>query len=102
MDKNTIKEIMAKRGFRQLMETLKGNKLHSIVFCTEPETSEALYNCEVFVDEGDFKFTYNSGKNLNILTTPECGSFENDEHFERINSKFKADVMLLERGGTYE
>lgn len=98
MDKNTIKEIMAKRGFRQLMETLKGNKLHSIVFCTEPETSEALYNCEVFVDEGDFKFTYNSGRSINILTTPECGSFDNDEHFERINRKFKTDVMLLERG----
>lgn len=58
-----------------------------------------VYNVTVFIDNDDIKFqlSYIVKNSMNLLESPKCGSFYNDEHFEMIMLKFEHTAAILNR-----
>ena len=104
MDRQTIINTMKDRGFTLNMEYRdgKGNTT-TYDFMSEPiyhgydkdKIVIPSYSCTIYPDTGEFQFTYAVPKSINKLSTPKCGSFENENHFYRICSRFNNAVRVL-------
>jgi hypothetical protein len=51
------------------------------------------FNLQITVSTGEFKFTFMRG--IIEVTTGNCGSFMNDEHFRRIEREMRSVVFDL-------
>lgn len=82
-----ILEKMSERGFTYSIEN--GDKSYVFSSVTRP-----FYCCTVTSD-GHFQFQYSRLSSINILQSPMCGSFDNDEHFEFLRKKFEREATVL-------
>ena len=98
LEKQYIREKMKQRGFTEIAES--PNVSITFIYMPETETHSRfpipVYNCKVTMD-GKFQFQYSTPTSINILQSPMCGSFEDDEHFDNICSKFKTEASVLAR-----
>lgn len=72
----------------------KDNNTISIYAGTDP-MGPFSYGCNVFLNTDEFELKYAVPKSINILQTPKCGSFLDDDHFARIQRKFVPQVEAL-------
>lgn len=99
-----IIEKMKERGYSFAFEIRDGNNnTLSVVFSylNDNNSKERFpiptYNVTVYPRSEEFEMSYHSDNSLNILCTPKCGSFFNDEHFDRIAIKFEHDAAILNK-----
>ena len=99
-----IMDIMKEREFIFTMEARDGKgKTIAYYFLSKCEYHRhhkdqiviPPYNCIVYPESGEFKFAYAVPKSINVLETPKCGSFENNDHFYNICTKFDNSVRVL-------
>lgn len=96
MDRQTIMDTMKARGFTYNLEIRDGNgNPTSYHFLSPISEDKAVFNCTVYPQSGDFKFTYGVPKSINTLESPKCGPFTNDAHFGRIKRKFEQAAQVL-------
>lgn len=99
-----ICELMEKRGYTRVATSIdySTNEVISILFnniVTENSKERfpvPCYSVEVFLN-GCFKMTYMLNSSIIKLCTPECGSVELDDHFNRIAIKFEQACAILSK-----
>lgn len=104
MDKKQIMDLMEIYGFTFNMETRNGQgKATALYFMSEPEyqghkkdrMTVPPYNCTIYPGTNEFEFTYEVPGSINRLVTPKCSPFANEEHFNRMGTKFGQMVRTL-------
>jgi len=104
VDDNVAKIVnkMRERGYSKLCESLTGDELVSITFVyvtTETQKQSRFpvppYSVTVWVEDEEFQFCYGLSSSINKLISPKCGSFMNDEHFDRLAMKFEREAAVL-------
>lgn len=93
MSKDEVVKLMKSRGFNLLATSTVGSEVH-LIFNTHTELSSSIA-CVVNLSNMEFTFNYASASSINRLVCGPCSSFENDEHFEEIRSKFQRDADIL-------
>ena len=107
MTKQEVIDIMKERGYTFSMESRNGKgEIIGLYFLSEPVLSKRRnddkvlipsYNCTVYPNSDEFQMTYAVSKSINTLQSPKCGSFTNEDHFNRIGAKFESAVEVLYR-----
>jgi len=102
--KEIIIEKMKERGYSKLLETRNNNDLINIsfIFETDEKQNKSLfpipsYTVTVWVNDEEFQFCYGIPSSINKLVSPKCGSFMNDEHFDRLAMKFEKEASIIQR-----
>ena len=95
LDEKQVIEKMRERGFSETMRSVKnGYDLVTITFCTM-RLDDTDIACTVNLVDETFKFDWCVPGSINRLTTPDCGSFFNDEHFHKLYRKMLKHVRIL-------
>ena len=95
LDAKQVIEKMQARGFSESMRSVKnGYEPISITFNTFRLDGTDI-SCTVDLEKETFKFEWCVPKSINMLCTPTCSSFFNDEHFHKINRKILKHVRIL-------
>ena len=101
LNKEEVIQKMSERNFSTTATTYKDNEIETIHFISEPtgdlRTYTPSFGCIVNLKKEEFKLMYSVPLSINILETPYCGAFMNDEHFDRISIKFANQVRILYR-----
>lgn len=98
LDAKQVIQKMKERGFTVTMHSVRnGNEPISITF-SPMRLDGTDVSCNVNLKEETFSFIWCVPYSINKLSTPNCGSFFNDEHFHRMYEKiFKhAKILYLE------
>lgn len=100
MNKDQVIEIMSNRGFTVQSYSMKDtHTVEAVYFITEPVfqngSNAPAIGCNVFLEAGEFEFMYAVPFSINILRSPKCSPIVNDEHFNKIYSKFKEQACVL-------
>lgn len=97
LDENIVKDKLHERGFTiNAYGRDAGDRTITIYAITDPR-NEYSYGCTVHLKTEEFELNYAVPKSINVLQTPKCGSFLNDDHFMRILRKFEPQVEVLHR-----
>ena len=95
LDEKQVIEKMRERGFSETMRSVKnGYNPVTITFCTMRLDSTDIA-CTVNLVDETFRFDWCVPHSINRLTTPDCGSLFNDEHFHRLYRKMLKHVRIL-------
>ena len=95
LDANQVIEKMRERGFSESMRSVKnGYEPVTITFCTMKLDGKDMA-CTVHLEKETFKLEWCVPYSINKLSTPECGSFFNDEHFHKIFRKMYKHIRIL-------
>ena len=95
LDVNQVIEKMHERGFSESMRSVKnGYEPVSIVFCTTRLDGTDI-SCTVYLEKETFEFAWHVPNSINKLSTPNCGSFFNDDHFHKLYRKMLKHVRIL-------
>ena len=95
LDEKQVIEKMRERGFSETMRSVKnGYDPVTITFCTM-RLDDTDIACTVNLVDETFKFDWCVPGSINRLTTPDCGSFFNDEHFHKLYRKMLKHVRIL-------
>ena len=102
LDKDTIIAKMKERSFSMAYCGMSGDEIISIDFisegvCQRGKTWIPSFICKVNLVKEEFEMLYTVPHSINMLRTPVCGSVMNDDHFERILTKFENAVHVLYR-----
>lgn len=94
LNKDEVLQKMSERNFSVLFygKTNK-NDTSNILFVKKDKLA---ISCYVDLDEDTFTFSYNIPNSINQIKTPKCGSFMNDNHFDKIYSKLKDHAQILD------
>lgn len=98
--KNKVIEIMKERGYDFSFEQKNGkDETISLNFWFNPDSKQnkesnserrfpiPAYSIKVFLTNLEFQFSYACNNSIDILNSPKCSSFMNDEHFYRLAMK---------------
>ena len=95
LDKDQVIAKMHERGFTESMRSVKNRyEPVSITFCTMNLDGTDI-SCTVHLENETFSFIWCVPYSINKLSTPDCGSFFNDEHFHRLYRKMLKHVRIL-------
>lgn len=95
LDAKQVIEKMRERGFSETMRSVKnGYEPVTITFSTMRLDGTDI-SCTVNLEKETFKFEWCVPYSINRLSTPDCGSFFNDEHFHRLNRQMLKHVRIL-------
>lgn len=107
LDKSLVIQKMKERGFT-VYASMGGTKIHFVsehMYDTSYENRVPLreripvINIIVDLEKDEFKCIYNLNKSIDTLNSPSCGSVMNDDHFNKIVSKFESEAKWLARLG---
>ena len=95
LDKKQVIEKMTERGFSESMRSVRnGYEPITITFCTNKLNGTDM-SCTVNLEQETFSFMWCVPQSINRLSTPECGSFFDDEHFHKIYRKMLKHIRIL-------
>ena len=95
LDEKQVIEKMRERGFSETMRSVKnGYDPVTITFCTM-RLDDTDIACTVNLVDETFRFDWCVPHSINRLTTPDCGSLFNDEHFHKLYRKMLKHVRIL-------
>ena len=96
LDKDKVIEKMSERGFTVMSYSMiNTHTVEAIFFTTDPLQSPS-FGCNVYLESEEFEFMYAVPCSINVLrTASKCGSLMNDDHFNRLRSKFEEQVHVL-------
>jgi hypothetical protein len=95
LDAKQVIEKMNARGFSESMRSVKnGYEPVTITFSTMKLDGTDI-SCTVNLEKETFKFEWCVPYSINRLSTPDCGSFFNDEHFHKLNRQILKHVRIL-------
>ena len=95
LDVNQVIEKMNERGFTESMRSVRnGHEPISITFCTMRLDGTDI-SCVVHLEEETFAFVWCVPYSINKLSTPNCGSFFNDDHFHKLYRKMLKHARIL-------
>lgn len=101
LNREEVIQKMSERGFSTTATTRQNDKITSIHFISEPtgnlRTYTPSFGCIVHLEKEEFELMYSVPCSINILKTPSCGAFMNDEHFDRLYIKFANQVRILHK-----
>lgn len=98
LNKDQVKQKMLERGFSEVSRGMRNTtETVSIFFATEITEDNPSIGCDVDLERETFEFMYIVPCSINSLRSSECGSFMNDEHFDKIRSKFEDHASVLYR-----
>lgn len=97
LDAKQVTEKMRERGFTETMRSVK-NVYEPISIAFSPMRLDGTdISCTVNLEKETFSFSWCVPYSINTLSTPECGSFFNDEHFHKLYEKMFKHVNILYR-----
>ena len=95
LDAKSVINVMTMRGFHETMRSVKnGYEPTSITFMTMRLDGTDI-SCTVNLETEEFSFAWGVPCSINRLSTPECSTFFDDNHFHRIYRKMLKHVRLL-------
>lgn len=95
LDATQVIEKMRERGFTESMRSVRNvYEPISITFCTMRLDGTDI-SCTVNLEEETFSFVWCVPYSINKLSTPDCGSFFNDDHFHKLYRKMFKHVRIL-------
>ena len=105
MNKDIVIEKMRNRGYSRVLENRNNfDETVSITFIYNPTEYDKtkrfpvpMYNVTVWLEDLEFQFMYAIPSSINKLISPKCGSFMNDEHFDKLAMKFERDSAILDK-----
>ena len=95
LDEKQVIKKMKERGFLNIIYFVKnGYDLTSITFSTV-DLNDVIISCTVDLIQETFAFAWCVPYSINKLSTPNCGSFFNDEHFNKLYKKMLKHARIL-------
>ena len=95
LDTKQVIEKMNARGFSENMRSVK-NGYEPVTITFSPMKLDGMdIACTVDLEKETFKLQWCVPYSINILSTPNCGSFFNDEHFHKLYRKMLKHVRIL-------
>ena len=95
MTKQEALDKLSERGFsvNAYGNDSQGNT--KTIYASTNPLEEFSYSCDVILESEEFMFKYMAPESINVLQTPKCGSFLNDDHFNRLRKKFEPQARVL-------
>lgn len=95
LDVTKVIDKMKERGFTECMRSVRnGSEPISISFSTMNMNGTDI-NCTVDLEKETFHFIWAVPSSVNKLSTSDCGSFFNDQHFHKLYRKMLKHVRIL-------
>ena len=95
LNANQVVDKMKERGFTESMRSVKNSyETVTITFSTMRLDGTDI-SCTVNLENETFSFIWCVPYSINKLSTPDCGSFFNDEHFHKLYRKMLKHVRIL-------
>lgn len=95
LDANQVVDKMKERGFTESMRSVKNSyETVTITFSTMKLDGTDI-SCTVNLEQETFSFVWCVPYSINKLSTPDCGSLFNDEHFHKLYRKMLKHVRIL-------
>ena len=96
LNKDEVIQKMEERGFTKTSFTTQGEDVVEIRFATRFSEDSVTICCSVDLVKGEFKLQYAIPCSINFLSTPSCGSFMDDKHFNNMFKKISIQAALLD------
>lgn len=104
MDERKIIEKMEERGFFKTYSTQdgKGNlKSMAFLYVVDEKKNEKRFPIPPYIcsvdDQEQFEFSYCVPGSVNVLKMGKASDFWNDDHFDRLASKFEQQAAILKK-----
>ena len=108
--KKKIVEIMNERGYSYTVEGRNGkDETISMMFAYCPPENQndsrfpaptygvkLFMNCEN-IEDVEFQFSYAIRTSIDVLQSPKCSSFMNENHFNSLAAKFEREAAILHK-----
>lgn len=95
LDAEKVAQKMRERGFTESMRSVDGNRdAITITFATMRLDGTDIA-CTVNLADESFNFVWCVPHSINKLSTPNCGSLFDDDHFNRLHDDMHRQAVIL-------
>lgn len=95
LDAKQVIEKMNERGFTESMRSVKNGYEPIIITFSTMRLDGTDISCTVDLEKETFMFVWCVPYSINKLSTPDCGSFFNDNHFHTLYRKMLKHARIL-------